>query len=843
MDEKIFEKFSESARTILLASQQLAESMNSAIGSEHMLLALVLNRGTFANEILREYDINLDQIKLILGLQQLTSTEAPGALSQDGQQVLMASIKIAAEASHITVDAEHLLLAMVTDNKTQAYDIIERLGVNPEHIKRQIQGLFDEIAEIDRMVKKEEKTTKKAATKTKTTKSKTPALDYFTVDLTKKALNNELDPLVGRQKEIQRAVQILSRRTKNNPILVGEPGVGKTAIVEGLAQRIVSGQVPSHLLGKRLISLDLTLLIAGTMYRGQFEDRVKKIIEEIKANGDIILFVDEIHTIIGAGSAEGSLDAANILKPALTQGWIRLIGATTHEEYRKHIKKDSAFERRLQLVKVEEPSQDEAIAILKGLRTHYEDHHQVQITDQAIETAVQLSARYITDQYLPDKAIDLIDEAAAATHLQEDPQTIESGLVKKIARLTREKDQAVAEENYQLASQLKVQLELLNDQLDKHKATQPVRERAIIDETAIAQLIANVTGIPVTDLVQTEKLRYAQLHETLKQHVIGQDEAVIRVANAIKRARTGLADPNRPIGSFIFLGPTGVGKTELAKVLAREVFGSEKALVKIDMSDFMERHNTSRLVGAPAGYVGYDDGGKLTEAIRRQPYSVVLLDEIEKAHPEVFNMLLQLLDEGQLADAKGQVVNFRNTIIIMTSNLGMAELTRQAAIGFAANTSEAAQAEQEYARVKSTVEKSLKDHFRPEFLNRLDHVIIFEPLKKATIQSIAEQHLTGLTQRMANLGYTLTVTPKATERLAELGYDPAFGARPLRRAIAEHFELLLADYLLIRSIKPGSHLNIDHKGQQFVVTQKRQPKTIQTKTPRKNRKKAVQPSR
>ncbi len=814
MDEKIFEKFSESARFVLISAQQLAETMNSPIGSEHILLALVLNRGTFANEILKQYDINFDQIKLVMSLHNLQTEPAEGKINSDGQNLLMSAIKLAADFGHISVDSEHLLLAMVTNREHLAFDIVERIGVNPAHLQKEIESLFDEIAEVDRIMKKEDKNPKKpeeSEVKAKS-KTKTPALDYFTVDLTAKALQKELDPVIGREAEISRAIQILSRRTKNNPILIGEPGVGKTAIAEGLAQRIVEGHVPLDLLGKRLISLDLTLLVAGTMYRGQFEDRVKKILDEIRSANDIILFIDEIHTIIGAGSAEGSLDAANILKPALAKGWIRLVGATTNEEYRKHIKKDTAFERRLQPIQVEEPSVEETVLILQGLRTHYEEHHGVTISDQALEAAARLSARYVADRFLPDKAIDLIDEASAATRIARQPQDAATSMSKKIALLNRQKDQAVTEENYQLASHHKEEIDRLILAIESLKKQQDPTKRPVIDEETIARLVSLNTGVPLTNLISEEKLRYNNLDTILKEHIIGQDEAVAKVTAAIKRSRTGISDPNKPIGSFIFLGPTGVGKTELARVLAKEVFGSEKSLVKIDMSDFMERHNTSRLVGAPAGYVGYEDGGKLTEAVRRRPYSVVLFDEIEKAHPDVFNMLLQVLDEGQLVDAKGLSVSFKNTIIIMTSNLGMAELTRQAAIGFgAASGDQAAIAAQRYEEIKNNLTKTLKDHFRPEFLNRLDGVIVFQPLGKEQIGQIIHKELKQLSERVKQLGYELEVEAKAVEQLATIGYDPANGARSLRRTIVEHIEGPLSDHLLAKDLRPGSTITIAYK--------------------------------
>ncbi len=828
MDEKIFDKFSESAKNILIASQQIAESMQSPLGSEHVLIALITNRGTFANEILREYDINLDQIKLILSLQKSVPKMIISDLSDEVRMLMIEATKIATEHNHPTVDAEHLLLAMVNTPELLAHQIIERIGVNPDHLRKQIESIFHEIAEVDKLIRNEEKQERKS---TKRTKPKTPALDYFTVDLTHQALQNKLDPVIGREQEIDKTIQILARRTKNNPILIGEPGVGKTAIVEGLAQRIVHGKVPANLLHKRLVALDLTLLVAGTMYRGQFEDRVKKIMDELKNNPDIILFIDELHTIVGAGSAEGSLDAANILKPALAKGWVRLIGATTHDEYRKHIKKDSAFERRLQSVQVDEPSEAQTIAILKGLRRSYEKHHGVTVTDKAIEAAVKLSARYVNDRFLPDKAIDLIDEAGAATCLTKDVGSAELGIQKKIARLQREKDIAVNDENYDRASTLKDQIATLHAELQLLLQTNSKNTPPVIDEVTIAELLSKSTGLPVTDLIGTEKVRYRNLESTLKKHIIGQNEAITAISQAIKRSRTNIADPNRPMGSFMFLGPTGVGKTELARVLAKEVFGSEKHLIKVDMSDLMERHNTSRLVGAPAGYVGYDDGGQLTEKVRRKPYSVILFDEIEKAHPEVFNMFLQILEEGQLTDAKGDIINFRNTIIILTSNLGMAELTRQSALGFqAASTDEEATAKRRYEEIKQGVTKLLKDHFRPEFLNRLDQTIIFQPLGKTELESIITLQLKKLSERIARLGFKLELSPKAVSELARLGYDPAYGARPLRRAIATHVEAPLADHLLAHDIEPGTVLTIDVKPKGMTIQTKSTLKKATSKT-------------
>lgn len=814
MDDKIFEKFSESARTILLNSQQMAESMSTPLSSTHVLLAIIAHKGTFANEIVREYDVNLDQIKLVMSLEPVMN-KVIIQQKDDLQILLLNAIKLASDYQHITVDAEHLLLAIVSNDRLQAHGLIVRLGINPEHLQRQIRSLFDEIAEINQIVTKEEKTKKSNKTKNK---GKTPALDYFTIDLTRKAARDEFDPVVGREQEQNRLIQILCRRTKNNPLLIGEPGVGKTAIVEGLAQRITGGNVPQPLLGKRLIALDLPLLIAGTMYRGQFEDRLKKVVDEIKNNGEIILFIDEIHTIIGAGSAEGSLDAANILKPALTQGWIRLIGATTHEEYRKHIKKDSAFERRLQKVVVEEPSASEALAIMQGLRVHYEKHHGVTITDEALEASVELSVRYMPDQFLPDKAIDLIDEAAAATHLAPSSQSPTLRLRQKIAKISREKDQAVTDENYDLASQLKIDIDRLTQQLARHTKNKPKKAAILINRVNIAALVAASTGIPVTDLANAERQRYSNLELILKEHIIGQDEAIAAVSKAVKRARIGLSNPNRPMGSFMFLGPTGVGKTELARILAKEIFGTEKALIKIDMSDFMERHNTSRLVGAPAGYVGYEDGGKLTEAVRRQPYSVVLFDEIEKAHPEVFNMLLQLMDEGQLVDAKGQATNFRNAIIILTSNLGMAELNRQAAIGFEARSnSDYERATKQFESVKASIAKALKDQFRPEFLNRLDGTIIFRPLNKISLETITSKMINEVITRVAKLGHTLTVKQNVIEFLAATGFDPSYGARPLRRAIEEHLEAPIAEYLLKRTLRQPTVLLADMNAQTIRV--------------------------
>ncbi len=832
----IFERFSETARDVLRKSESIAKSMNSGIESQHVLLALSVTPGSLAYDILREHMISLDQIRLVLRLDGFQPTTQNG-LSEETKKVLQTASQKAAYFHHYTIESEHLLLGLVCDKNCVAYQVIERVGVNPAVIRTQIETLFDELLYIDDLVQlpndgsdkkevleielesmREKMQQQLTATKTGSKQSATPALDYFTTDLTALAKKGELDPVIGRDQEVYRAMQILCRRTKNNPILTGEPGVGKTAIVEGLAQRIVGGFVPLPLKDKRIASLDLALLIAGTTYRGQFEDRVKKVIDELIKVGDTILFIDELHTLVGAGSAEGSLDMANILKPALAKGRLRLIGATTNEEYRQHVEKDAALERRLQRIMVNEPTHEQTEEILKGIRARYESFHNVTITDDAITSAVNLSARYLNDRYLPDKAIDLVDEAAASLHLETITNPIQKEIIKldqKRVELKRKIEVLVAKDQYEQVGKLHAQELKIKDEIKSLKAKLGAeRELRTITSTDIAKIVAAWTGIPVLDLVKEERQRLLNLHQILKTRVVGQDEAIDKISKAIRRNKTGVSDPKRPLGTFLFLGPTGVGKTELARSLAELVFGKSEALIKIDMSEFMEKHNVSRLVGAPPGYVGYDDGGKLTEAVRKQPYSIVLFDEIEKAHPAVFNILLQIMEDGNLTDARGRLVNFRNTVIILTSNIGMADLTRQAAIGFHTPT-DASQAE--YQRVEHAVSKALKDTFQPEFLNRLDSTIIFKPLSKQTLIEIVSIHTNQLKERIKrDLGLELDIADAAKELIAEKGYDPEYGARPIRRAVMDLLQDPLAEAILSDKFKSQTVVRVLRKGDYLV---------------------------
>ena len=824
----IFKRFSEPARHVLVAAQKIAETTGTGIGSEHILLALTVSSGNIAHDLLKENLINIDQIRLIIRFNNLKSIHGKG-LSAEARQLLEKATEKALILKNDLVEPEHLLWAIINSKDCLAYKIMSRIGVDLNTLNLQLEDVFqgeDDIAEIidkhlesigfnpenmnfnqmpkDFMFFGNNMNAQNIANKTKTSgknKSNTPTLDYFGSELTVLAKEGKLDPVVGRQKEINRMIQILCRRNKNNPVLVGDPGVGKTAIVEGLAQRISSGSVPDNLLNKRLISLDLALVVAGTMYRGQFEERIKKIIEEIIKAKNVILFLDEIHTIVGSGSAEGSMDTANILKPNLSKGQIRLIGATTTEEYRKHIEKDAALERRLQPVKVDEPSPTETIEILHGIKSKYEAHHKVSVSDSAIVAAVTLSKRYISDRFLPDKAIDLIDEAASAMYITAQNQNKSKKLIdleNQLKHIVEEKEKEVDRQNYENAARLKAQEIQLSVQLDKLRAlTQKKLPSREITDYEVASVVSLWTGIPMDSLISTDQSKILNLEKILKARIVGQDEAVESIVKAIKRSKAGISNPKRPIGAFIFLGPTGVGKTELAKVLAKEVFSNEKSLVKIDMSEFMERHNLSRLVGAPPGYIGYEDAGKLTEAVRKNPYSLILLDEIEKAHPEVFNILLQILEDGYLTDAKGRNVNFRNTIIIMTSNIGMQELTRQAAIGFkSSNNNDKSFANQKYEKMKDNIIMKLKDAFKPELINRLDKIIVFKPLDTVSIRKIVDLQIVELIERLKEQGISILIDDKVRDLIAKKGFDPEFGARPIRRTIAELIETPLSDEIL-----------------------------------------------
>jgi len=707
--------------------------------------------------------------------------------------------------NHNYIGTEHLLLGLVREGEGIAAGVLESLGVNLDKVRHEVIRVLSQSSAAG------------PAPETKRT-SKTPTVDQLGINLTEAARAGKLDPVIGREKEIERVIQILSRRTKNNPALIGEPGVGKTAIAEGLAHRIVNNDVPETLANKRVLTLDIGSLVAGTKYRGEFEERLKKIIEELRATNDAILFIDELHTLVGAGAAEGAIDAANILKPSLARGELQCIGATTLDDYRKYIERDAALERRFQPVMVEEPTLEQTVEILFGIRERYEQHHKVTISDDALRAAADLSIRYITDRHLPDKAIDLIDEAASRVRLRyaSAPPALREAQ-KELGRLERDKEAAVNGQEYDEASRLrelesaaKARVEALRGEWQ----AQVAGDQPTVDEEEIAQIVAMWTGIPVTRIAQEESERLLQMEDHLHKRVIGQQEAIATIARAVRRARAGLKDPKRPIGSFIFLGPTGVGKTELAKALAEFMFGSEDALIKVDMSEFMERHNVSRLVGAPPGYVGFDEGGQLTEAVRRKSYAVVLLDEIEKAHPEVFNILLQILEDGHLSDAKGRRVDFRNTIIIMTSNLGARQLQTNSSLGFRAQgETEAARAEASHELMREKVQKELKTAFRPEFLNRIDSTIVFRSLTQDEIRQIVDLMLARVRDQLRAQQLSLEVTQAAKDHIIKMGYDVAYGARPLRRVIQNMIEDVLAEQLLLGRHKPGTTIVVD-KGEE-----------------------------
>ncbi|MBI4835735.1 MAG: ATP-dependent Clp protease ATP-binding subunit [Candidatus Abawacabacteria bacterium] len=841
-----FSKFTSEAKQALIVAQREAAQMKLPfIGTEHILLGILDQQNGLGSVILQNLGISKDSVSQILNTR--TGHQVPdkdvlkNGLSELAKQIIENATALAFKYGHNNVGTEHLLLALVGQKQTAAASVLESLNVSPTRIREEIEKLFQQQSNapatqendpkndpleaffgnflgsiFNQMQQPSKHRNSRAAVadrKQKREPGDTPALNYFTIDLTAQARNGKkLDPIIGREKEIARVTSILNRRTKNNPILIGEPGVGKTAIAEGLAQKIVQEEVPDSLLGKRILTLDMAALVAGTKYRGEFEERIKAVINEAKDAGNILLFIDEFHTIIGAGSSEGGMDAANILKPSLSRGEIQVIAATTLDEYRKYIENDAALERRFQPVVVEEPTPEDAVQILKGLKKAFETHHQLTITDEAIQAAVYMSKRYIGDRFLPDKAIDLIDEAASQKGIRSYRTTDNlKKLQKKLAALIGQKEQAVAEQDYETAASLREQEVLLNEEIKSEKAatvSTPHADQQVLTED-IAHVIGLMTGIPITRLLKTESERLQNLEKALEKQVIGQDEAIHAIARAIRRSRVGIASHQRPIGSFIFLGPTGVGKTELVKALAKEVFNSEEAMVTVDMSEFMERHNVSRLVGATPGYVGYEEGGQLTESVRRKPYSIVLFDEIEKAHHDVFNLLLQILEEGRLTDGRGRKVDFRNTIIIMTSNIGAQKLTREAAkIGFD-NSEDTTQEEKNYDKIKDTVLTELKEHFTPEFLNRIDQTIVFRPLTKDHISKIVDLELAKLHKRLEDHHLTLTFTPKAKTLLIEKGYSSEFGARPMRRAIQEYVEDSLSDGLLSGIIQPHATVQFD----------------------------------
>ena len=807
------ERFTQRARRVLSLAHEEAEKLNHKhIGTEHLLLGLIREEGGVAGRVLRELGLAPARVKDVV--ERLTGVGrhkggriklAPGT-----EQVLQIAIEEARRMGHHYIGTEHLLLGLVHRGEGVGIDVLRRLGITPEQIRRQTHRILQE-SPTGRKARQGGATRKEQ-------EAKTPLVDQLATDLTLLAEEKKLDPVIGREQEIERVIQILARRTKNNPALIGEPGVGKTAIVEGLAQHIVAGETPGPLLDKRVLQLDVGSLVAGTMYRGQFEERLKRVIDELKSAG-AILFIDEVHMIVGAGSAGSSVDAANILKPALARGELQVIGATTMDEYRKHIENDASLERRFQPVMVEEPTIEETVEILRGVRRPYEEHHKLVITDEALEAAVHLSSRYVTDRYLPDKAIDLIDEAASRVRMYKSPEAISLKNIVTELRQTREAHtQAVEEARYDDAQRFEVNEAELEEKLNQLRtAWDHRREGPKVSAEDIAEVVSMWTGIPVMQIAQEESEHLLKMETVLHRRIIGQDEAIEAISKAVRRARAGLKDPKRPIGSFVFLGPTGVGKTELTKALAEFIFGSEESLVQIDMSEFMERHSVSRLVGAPPGYIGYENAGQLTEAIRRRPYSIVVFDEVEKAHLEAHNMLLQIMEEGHLTDARGRKVDFRNALIVMTSNVGAEMIRRQTQIGFALDRDEEKEERLAYEEMRKKLMDALRKVFRPEFLNRVDAIIVFHALTKDEITQIVDLELAKVAGRLTEYEITLQTTEDARLLLAELGYDPEMGARPLRRLIQTKVEDQLSDALLAGEFMRFDTILIDAEDGEIVL--------------------------
>ena len=817
-------KFTPRAEEALRLSQEAAEEMGHGyVGSEHLLLGLIREEEGIAHRVLSEYGVTDEMVCDVLQRsvgKGLSGTAPSQGLTPRAKSVVELAVSEAARMGSSYIGTEHLLMGILREGGNMALRILRTMGVDS---KKMYSSIVQKLNDTPHTV------TSGASTANRESDKKNKTLAEFTRDLTEAARAGKLDPVIGREKEIQRVIQILSRRTKNNPVLIGEPGVGKTAIAEGLAERIASGDVPEELLDKKILSLDLSGMVAGTKYRGEFEERIKNTLAEVKKAGNVILFIDELHTIVGAGSAEGAVDAANIIKPALGRGEIRVIGATTLNEYRKYIEKDAALERRFQPVTVGEPTPEATLEILKGLRDKYESHHKLTITDEALEAAVQLSKRYIGDRFLPDKAIDLMDEAASQVRMTAEASSPDlKALEEKITALHREKTEAVAAQDFEKAAQLRdieknyqEQVEIERDNWRKQLA----QNRGNVTADDVAKVVAGWTGIPVTRLTEDESMRLLKLEEKLHQRVVGQDEAVNAVAKAIRRSRVGLKDPKRPIGSFLFLGPTGVGKTELCKTLAEAMFGDENAMVRIDMSEYMEKHTVSRLVGSPPGYVGHEEGGQLTEKVRRKPYSVVLFDEIEKAHEDVWNILLQILEDGIVTDSQGRKVDFKNTIIVMTSNVGAKNITADAArLGF--DGSEKGEKESEevrFDRIRDAVMADLKRTFRPEFLNRIDEIIVFRQLTEENIRQIARRMLDVTGARMAQQGITLAADDDAVAELARDGFDPQYGARPLRRAIQSMVEDAVAEKMLEGALKSGDTAHVRLRDGKVVIESEAAP--------------------
>ena len=810
----MFERFTDRARRVVVLAQDEARSLNhNYIGTEHLLLGLITEGEGVAAKALESLDINKDAVRAAV-IDVIGEGEKPVEghipFTPRAKRVFELSLREALQLGHNYIGTEHLLLGLLKEGEGVASQVLIKLGADLGKVR---QTVIELLSGYQRNSDDGRESVGVGASSTGSGQTNSAILEQFGRNLTQAARENKLDPVIGRRTEMQRVMQILSRRTKNNPVLVGEPGVGKTAVVEGLAQAIVAGDVPETIKDKQIYSLDMGSLVAGSRYRGDFEERLKKVLKEIRTRGDIILFIDEIHTLVGAGAAEGSIDAAQMLKPMLARGELQTIGATTNDEYRKYIEKDAALERRFQPVKVEEPSVEETVEILKGLRDRYEAHHRVIITDAAIQAAAELADRYISDRFLPDKAIDLVDEAGARLRIRRmtaPPELRE--LDEKIAEVRRNKEAAIDDQDFEKAASLRDEESKL---ADERKAKEEAWKGGESDEIAevgdqeIAEVLAMSTGIPVVRLTQTETAKLLKMEDELHKRVIGQDEAVKALAQSIRRTRSGLKDPNRPGGSFIFAGPTGVGKTELAKALAEFLFGDEDALIQLDMSEFSEKHTASRLFGAPPGYVGYDEGGQLTEKVRRKPFSVVLFDEVEKAHPDIFNSLLQILEEGRLTDSQGRKVDFKNTVIIMTTNLGTRDINKGVLTGFQT----ADNSTHDYGRMKSKVAEELKQHFRPEFLNRVDDTIVFPPLTKPEIARIVDLMIAKLAKRMEAQDMRLQLTDEARELLADVGFDPVLGARPLRRAIQREIEDALSERILFGELQPGQVVTVGVSGE------------------------------
>ncbi len=811
-----FEKFSERARRVLSLAQEEAIRFNhNYIGTEHILLGLVRENEGVAARVLANMNVDLQKVRsaveFIIGRGERPVSGENIGLTPRAKKVIELAVDEARRMNHHYIGTEHLLVGLMREGEGVAAGVLESLGVSLEKARTEAQ----------RILSQNPPTGSHSGSRSST---RTPTLDQLGVDLTGLARNGKLDPVWGRQREIQRVIQILSRRTKNNPVLIGEPGVGKTAIIEALAQRTVVGDVPETLQGKRLVTLDMGALVAGTKYRGEFEERLKKVLEELKSSGNCVLFIDEMHTLVGAGAAEGAVDAANILKPSLSRGEIQVVGATTMDDYRKYVERDPALERRFQPVLVEEPTIEETLEILRHVKGRYEEHHRLTISDEALQGAAKLAARFIPDRFLPDKAIDLIDEGSSRVRIRHTSTPLSVKEASKVLESVRkEKEEAISGQQYEFAAELRereVKLQERVEDLEKAWQDDQDREQAVVTADDVAEVVAMWTGIPLSRLQVEETERLLHMEDHLHQRIIGQDEAIVMVAKAVRRARAGIKDPRRPVGVFMFLGPTGVGKTELARALAEFLFGSDEALNRLDMSEFMERHTVARLVGAPPGYVGYDEGGQLTEAIRRKPHAVILLDEIEKAHPDVFNILLQIFDDGHLTDAKGRKVDFRNAVVIMTSNLGSDLIKKDTMLGFGVKKDAAATFQHSYERMKDKVTAEVKRFFRPEFLNRIDATVVFHALARDHIIRIVDLMLDQVRVQLREHGVSMEVTPEAKGFLAEKGYDPDYGARPLRRVIQDKVEDLLSEELLTHKFSPGDTAVLDVVDGKIVVHSK-----------------------